>query len=64
MGKRTTLGKIRSDTDILVRSFGVPDFRASDADKTVDGHAAVYDSVADIRSWFPKPGEPHPSVHR
>ena len=46
------MGRKKNDSEILIRSYGVPDFRAMDEERTVDGHAAVYESVADIGGYF------------
>lgn len=44
--------KLLNSAETITRSFGIADFRAIDEDKTVDGHAAVYNQKVDIGGYF------------
>ena len=44
--------KLLKNAETIVRSFGISDFRAQDEDKTVDGHAAVFNQRTNIGNWF------------
>jgi HK97 family phage prohead protease len=41
-----------NNSDKIVRSYGVPDFRTADESSTVEGHAAVYDQKINMYDYF------------
>lgn len=45
--------KFPDKDELVIRSFGMPDIRAAEDDENViEGHAAVYDQITQIGSWF------------
>lgn len=47
-----TKSKLPNKTDPVIRSFGLPDLRADDEDKHIEGHAAVFDQQTNIGGYF------------
>ncbi|ABR48567.1 phage prohead protease, HK97 family [Alkaliphilus metalliredigens QYMF] len=44
--------KLPQNNEVITRSFGIADFRADDEEKSVEGHAAVYDQKTNIGGYF------------
>lgn len=48
MGKRNLPG----NEETVIRSYGIADFRANDEEKTIEGHAAVFEQKTNIGGYF------------
>lgn len=46
------MGKSKSTLEPVIRSFGLPDLRADDEEKYIEGHAAVFDQKTNIGGYF------------
>lgn len=44
--------KLPNKADPVIRSFGLPDLRADDEEKQIEGHAAVFDQKTNIGGYF------------
>ncbi|SDL20282.1 HK97 family phage prohead protease [Natronincola ferrireducens] len=44
--------KLPKNEDVAVRSYGIADFRANDEEKTIEGHAAVFEQKTNIGGYF------------